>query len=101
MEFSFPKMEAIAFRRNPQGTSKLEEIRQVRQLRNKARKGGHKQRAAGRAGCYRASLSVSQGEIFLCKRSELKEEEKAGCSDCHPMSMHVSSQFKINIIWGD
>jgi len=57
--------------------------------------------AAARAGCYRASLSFSQGEIFLCGRSELKEEEKAGCSDCHPMSMHVSSRFKINMLWGD
>lgn len=38
MEFSFPKMEEIAFRRNPQGTSKLQKIAQVGQLRNKARK---------------------------------------------------------------
>lgn len=42
MAFSFPKMEEIAFRRNPQGTSKREVIAQVRKLRNKARKGGHK-----------------------------------------------------------
>lgn len=42
MEFSFPKMEEIEFRRNSQGTSKLEKIAQVRKLKNKAGKGGHK-----------------------------------------------------------
>lgn len=42
MEFSFPKMEEIAFRQNSQGTSNVKKTAQVRQLKKKAGKGGHK-----------------------------------------------------------
>lgn len=42
MEFSFPKMGEITFRRNSQGTSKVKKIARVRQVKNKAGKGVHK-----------------------------------------------------------
>lgn len=78
MDLSFPKMEEITFRRNFQGTSKVKKIARVRQLKCKAGKGGHKQKAAGRPGCSGAPLRASQGEITLQGRSKLKKEDKAG-----------------------